>query len=92
MSGGRHPAELVDVEKAFRRRANNRWLNNGVTLIDPDTTYIDPDVIIGQDTVIWPNTYIQGRQHHWRRLRAGPQHHHSQRHHWQRLPHCAIHH
>jgi bifunctional UDP-N-acetylglucosamine pyrophosphorylase / glucosamine-1-phosphate N-acetyltransferase len=53
-------AELVVVEKAFRRRANNRWLDNGVTLIDPDTTYIDPDVIIGQDTVIWPNTYIQG--------------------------------
>jgi bifunctional UDP-N-acetylglucosamine pyrophosphorylase / glucosamine-1-phosphate N-acetyltransferase len=53
-------AELVAVEKAFRRRANNRWLNNGVTLIDPDTTYIDPDVIIGQDTIIWPNTYIQG--------------------------------
>jgi bifunctional UDP-N-acetylglucosamine pyrophosphorylase / glucosamine-1-phosphate N-acetyltransferase len=52
--------ELVAVEKAFRRRANQRWLDNGVTLIDPDTTYIDPDVIIGQDTVIWPNSYIQG--------------------------------
>jgi bifunctional UDP-N-acetylglucosamine pyrophosphorylase / glucosamine-1-phosphate N-acetyltransferase len=53
-------SEMVLVEKAFRRRANNRWLDNGVTLIDPDTTYIDPDVIIGQDTIIWPNTYIQG--------------------------------
>jgi bifunctional UDP-N-acetylglucosamine pyrophosphorylase / glucosamine-1-phosphate N-acetyltransferase len=53
-------AELVDVEKAFRRRANHHWLNNGVTLIDPHTTYIDADVIIGRDTVIWPNTYIQG--------------------------------
>lgn len=53
-------SEMVFVEQAFRQRANNRWLNNGVTLIDPDTTYIDPDVIIGQDTIIWPNTYIQG--------------------------------
>ncbi len=53
-------AELVAVEKAFRHRANQRWLANGVTLIDPDSTYIDQDVQIGQDTVIWPNSYIQG--------------------------------
>ena len=53
--------ELVLVEKAFRRRANQYWLDNGVTLIDPDTTYIDQDVIIGQDTLIWPGTYLQGQ-------------------------------
>ena len=53
-------AELVAVEKAFRRRANRRWLESGVTLIDPETTYIDQQAIIGQDTVIWPNSYIQG--------------------------------
>ena len=52
--------ELVTVEKAFRRRANNFWLEQGVTLVDPGTIYIDPDVIIGQDTIIWPNTYLQG--------------------------------
>ena len=54
-------AEMVAVEKAFRRRANNRWLAQGVTLVDPDSTYIDPDVTIGQDTVIWPNSYLQGK-------------------------------
>ena len=54
-------AELVFVERAFRRRANNYWLERGVTLVDPDTIYIDPDVVIGQDTIIWPNTYVQGR-------------------------------
>lgn len=54
-------AELVDVEKAFRRRAINQWLANGVTFIDPDSIFIDQDVQIGQDTVIWPNTYIQGK-------------------------------
>lgn len=53
-------AEMVAVEKAFRRRAVNKWLANGVTIVDPDSTYIDQDVTIGQDTVIWPNTYIQG--------------------------------
>jgi bifunctional UDP-N-acetylglucosamine pyrophosphorylase / glucosamine-1-phosphate N-acetyltransferase len=53
--------ELVAVEKAFRQRANQYWMDNGVTILDPDTTYIDQDVTIGQDTVIWPNTYIQGQ-------------------------------
>ncbi len=54
-------AEMVAVEKAFRQRANSRWLAQGVTIIDPDSTYIDPDVTIGQDTVIWPNSYLQGK-------------------------------
>lgn len=54
-------AELVTVEKAFRRRANAHWLANGVTLIDPDSTFIDQDVSIGQDTVIWPQSFIQGQ-------------------------------
>ncbi|MBE2222400.1 MAG: NTP transferase domain-containing protein [Anaerolineae bacterium] len=53
-------AELVAVERAFRNRANKRWLENGVTLVDPATIFIDPDVTIGQDTIIWPNTYLQG--------------------------------
>lgn len=54
-------AEMVDVEKAFRRRANGRWLAQGVTLVNPDSIYLDQDVVIGRDTVIWPNTYVQGR-------------------------------
>ena len=52
---------MVAVEKAFRQRANNRWLTQGVTIVDPASTYIDPDVTIGQDTVIWPNSYLQGK-------------------------------
>ena len=54
-------SELVLVEKAFRQRVNQYWLDNGVTLVDPPSTYIDQDVIIGKDTVIWPNTYLQGK-------------------------------
>ena len=53
--------ELAEVERALRRRINRRWLEAGVTLIDPRTTYIDDGVRIGQDTVIWPNTYLQGQ-------------------------------
>lgn len=54
-------AEMVAVERAFRRRANAHWLAQGVTLVEPDATWIDPDVTIGLDTVIWPNTFLQGR-------------------------------
>lgn len=53
-------AEMVQVERAFQRRTNNYWLENGVTLVDPDSTYIDDTVQIGQDTVIWPNSYLHG--------------------------------
>ena len=60
LGAGTRP-EMVLVEQAFRRRANNKWLANGVTLVDPATTFIDPDVTIGQDTIIWPNTYLQGK-------------------------------
>lgn len=54
-------AEMVEVERAFRRRVNARWLANGVTLVEPDQTFIGPDVAIGQDSIIWPNTFLQGR-------------------------------
>ena len=54
-------AEMVEVERAFRRRMNAYWLANGVTLVEPDATWIGPDVIIGRDTIIWPNTFLQGR-------------------------------
>ncbi len=53
-------AELAAVEAALRRRVNRRWLEAGVTLMDPDATYIEPTVTIGQDTVIWPNCHLQG--------------------------------
>lgn len=53
--------EMVAVEKAFRQRANTRWLAQGVTIVNPDSTYIDPNVTIGQDTIIWPNSYLQGK-------------------------------
>ena len=45
----------------LRRRTNERWMLAGVTIIDPATTYIEPDVTIGQDTTVWPNTHLRGQ-------------------------------
>jgi bifunctional UDP-N-acetylglucosamine pyrophosphorylase/glucosamine-1-phosphate N-acetyltransferase len=52
--------ELAVVERAYRRRINNRWMASGVTMIDPEATYIDKSVTIGRDCIIWPNTHISG--------------------------------
>ena len=52
-----HLAEVIAIRQA---RINREWMLAGVTIIDPATTFIEPDVKIGRDTVIWPNTYLQG--------------------------------
>ena len=51
---------LAEAEQAMRMRINRRWMAEGVTLIDPATTYIGHDVQIGQDTVVLPNTHLEG--------------------------------
>ncbi len=51
---------LAEAEAAMRRRINRRHLLNGVTMIDPQRTYIDAGVEIGADTVLWPDTYLHG--------------------------------
>ena len=54
-------AQLADAAKILRQRKNLEIMAGGVTMIDPATTFIDADVEIGQDTVIYPNTYLEGK-------------------------------
>jgi bifunctional UDP-N-acetylglucosamine pyrophosphorylase/glucosamine-1-phosphate N-acetyltransferase len=51
---------LAHISYLIRQKINNSHMLNGVTLIDPNTTYIDKDVKIGKDTIIYPNTIIEG--------------------------------
>jgi bifunctional UDP-N-acetylglucosamine pyrophosphorylase/glucosamine-1-phosphate N-acetyltransferase len=53
--------ELAFMEKNLRESINKKWMLAGVTLKDPDTTYIDEGVTIGRDTVIGPNTHLRGK-------------------------------
>ena len=53
--------QLAVAEDILRTRKNDELMANGVTIVDPKTTYIDTDVVIGQDTVIKPNTFIEGK-------------------------------
>jgi bifunctional UDP-N-acetylglucosamine pyrophosphorylase / glucosamine-1-phosphate N-acetyltransferase len=51
---------LAEASEALQGRINRQWMEAGVTLINPGCTYIEPAVRIGRDTVIWPDTYLQG--------------------------------
>ncbi|PAV28562.1 UDP-N-acetylglucosamine diphosphorylase/glucosamine-1-phosphate N-acetyltransferase [Virgibacillus profundi] len=51
---------LAQAEKIMKNRINEKHMRNGVAIIDPDNTYIHPDVIIEQDVVIHPGTIIKG--------------------------------
>ncbi len=52
---------LAEASARMRERINRAWMLSGVTMIDPSAVYIEPDVQIGRDTIIWPNTYLRGR-------------------------------
>ena len=51
---------LSNAEKALQQRINIEHMRNGVTIIDPTTTFIGPDVKIGMDTIIEPGVRING--------------------------------
>ena len=52
---------LSQAEAIMRARINERHMRNGVTIIDPSTTYISADAIIGSDTVLQPGCMIEGK-------------------------------
>jgi bifunctional UDP-N-acetylglucosamine pyrophosphorylase / glucosamine-1-phosphate N-acetyltransferase len=52
---------LAEAEALLRRRINTQWMEFGVTMIDPASTYIGPLVQIGRDTTIGPNTHLRGK-------------------------------
>ena len=63
---------LAEAEAALRQRINRRWMLAGVTIVDPNTTYIQADVTLGPDTVIYPHTFIEGQTSIGAQCRIGP--------------------
>jgi bifunctional UDP-N-acetylglucosamine pyrophosphorylase / glucosamine-1-phosphate N-acetyltransferase len=63
---------LAEAEAIIRARINHAWMEAGVTLPDPTSTYIDSQVKIGPDTTIMPGTYLQGRTVIGSNCRIGP--------------------
>ena len=52
--------ELADVASILRTTKNDELMAAGVTLVDPASAWIGPDVVVGADTVIHPNVYLEG--------------------------------
>jgi bifunctional UDP-N-acetylglucosamine pyrophosphorylase/glucosamine-1-phosphate N-acetyltransferase len=63
---------LARAETVLRRRINEHWMGSGVTIIDPATTYIEADVVLGRDTTIHPNTHLRGETAVGERCTIGP--------------------
>lgn len=53
--------QLAEAGRTMRDRINKKQMENGATLIDPSSTYIEADVIIEADVTIEPNVYLKGK-------------------------------
>src|SRR5205807_1981681 len=54
-------AQLAVAEAELRDRTNERWMRRGVTMLDPEHTYVDASVTLGTDVTLFPDTILQGR-------------------------------
>jgi bifunctional UDP-N-acetylglucosamine pyrophosphorylase / glucosamine-1-phosphate N-acetyltransferase len=64
--------ELARAERILRHRLLEELMRGGVTVVDPESTFVDVGVRVGQDTVIEPFTVLRGRTEIGERCRIGP--------------------
>ncbi len=60
VAGVNDRAQLAVAEAELRDRINERWMRRGVTMWDPERTYIDVDVVLEPDVVLLPGVILQG--------------------------------
>lgn len=63
---------LAQATKYLNDRVLNNLMINGVTIVDPSSTWISADTEIGQDTIIYPSTYIEGKNTIGQNCKIGP--------------------
>jgi bifunctional UDP-N-acetylglucosamine pyrophosphorylase/glucosamine-1-phosphate N-acetyltransferase len=64
--------QLSNVERIANRRILERLMLSGVTILDPASTYVDCDVEVGPDSIIYPGTILRGKTRIGRLCRIGP--------------------
>ncbi|WP_250309550.1 bifunctional UDP-N-acetylglucosamine diphosphorylase/glucosamine-1-phosphate N-acetyltransferase GlmU [Gardnerella sp. Marseille-Q2328] len=52
--------QLAALAKAYNKRVCEKWMLEGVTILDPDTTWIEDDVTLAQDVTVLPGCFLQG--------------------------------
>ena len=63
---------LAEAASILNKKTINKHLENGVTIIDPASTWISPETEIGADTIIYPSCYINGKNKIGRHCKIGP--------------------
>ena len=64
--------DLARAETIMRRRILEKWMLEGVTIVDPETTYIDAQAVLAPDSRVWPGTLIQGSSQIGANCEIGP--------------------
>ena len=64
--------QLAAAEAELRRRTNERWLRQGVTMLDPERTYLDTTVRLAPDVTLFPGVILQGSTVVGERAEIGP--------------------
>jgi bifunctional UDP-N-acetylglucosamine pyrophosphorylase / glucosamine-1-phosphate N-acetyltransferase len=65
--------ELAQVSRALRHTACERWMEAGVTIVDPQSTFIDATVELERDVVLLPFSFLEGNTKIARGAQIGPQ-------------------
>jgi bifunctional UDP-N-acetylglucosamine pyrophosphorylase / glucosamine-1-phosphate N-acetyltransferase len=64
--------QLAEAEAVLRTRINERWMKRGVTMWDPEHTYIDADVVLGPEVSLLPGCVLKGHCVIQRGAQLGP--------------------
>jgi bifunctional UDP-N-acetylglucosamine pyrophosphorylase/glucosamine-1-phosphate N-acetyltransferase len=64
--------QLAEATKILNKKNVIKLMENGVQIVDPDTTFISPETTIGADTLILPNVYITGKNTIGSNCKIGP--------------------
>ncbi len=75
VAGVNDRAQLAVAEAELRDRINERWMRRGVTMWDPERTYIDVEVQLEPDVVLLPGVILQGDCRIGAHAEVGPQAH-----------------
>ena len=70
--GANDRAQLAELRRIFNARLTGHWMREGVTIVDPATTWIDAGVTLEPDVEIGPGTQLQGRTAIASGARIGP--------------------
>ena len=65
-------SNLATATKIMNDRNLEKYMADGVTIVDPSATWISEDTQIGQDTIIYPATYIEGKNIIGKNCKIGP--------------------